>query len=511
MDDFIEITELNDNSSGSNSNSKSVNFGGGLELLMNDKAKSGGGNNSRSEFNDLDDLSNLEFELNNLTDDVNIDNFETFESSSNSGNKKTGSENRNAGIGGFFSSATESMFGSNDNSTKQKEKGFSINVNKTLGEETADTSYGEQTTWDGYSKINTPINPDKTFVSPEKMMTKDDAMMEKFKLLKKIESMERKGMEFSKKYNMESSYNEMKCEYDAIIEDKTKQASVKFQGNMMLSIVSGIEYLNGKFDPFDINLDGWGEQVTESLNDYDDIFGELYDLYKDKTHVSPWLKLMFQLGGSGLMVHMTNSLMKTAMPNMDDILRQNPDLMRQFQSAAVNSMGQSNPGFSGFMNGVMNGGMGTSANLNQGGMGQPPAAQGPTPSGDFFSQSRGGNNMFGANSGMMPPPPPRNPHSDLPPYKNQPSSNSTSSRPEMKGPSDINDILSGLKTKNINTPPVGQMRNAQQSNPSKTINMNENSTISVNDLKDLSSEGAVPKRSKRRPRSDKSNTLSLAL
>jgi hypothetical protein len=81
----------------------------------------------------------------------------------------------------------------------------------------------------------------------------------------------------------------------------------------------------------------------------------------------------------------------------------------------------------------------------------------------------------------------------------------------MKGPSDINDILSGLKTKNINTPPVGQMRNAQQSNPSKTINMNENSTISVNDLKDLSSEGAVPKRSKRRPRSDKSNTLSLAL
>ena len=29
-------------------------------------------------------------------------------------------------------------------------------------------------------------------------------------------------------------------------------------------------------------------------------------------------------------------------------------LMKQFQTAAVNSMGSSNPGFSGFMNGVMN-------------------------------------------------------------------------------------------------------------------------------------------------------------
>ena len=63
---------------------------------------------------------------------------------------------------------------------------------------------------------------------------------------------------------------------------------------------------------------------------------------------------MFQLGGSAMMVHMTNTMFKSAMPGMDDIMRQNPDLMRQFQSAAVNSMGNTNPGFSGFMNGLMN-------------------------------------------------------------------------------------------------------------------------------------------------------------
>ena len=50
---------------------------------------------------------------------------------------------------------------------------------------------------------------------------------------------------------------------------------------------------------------------------------------------------------------MTNTMFKTAMPGMDDIMRQNPELMQQFTQAAVNTMGDSNPGFGGFMNNVM--------------------------------------------------------------------------------------------------------------------------------------------------------------
>ena len=69
----------------------------------------------------------------------------------------------------------------------------------------------------------------------------------------------------------------------------------------------------------------------------------------------------------------------------------------------------------------------------------------------------------------------------------------------MKGPSDINDILSGLKTKTISIP---------SANEQDAVNTNNNSTISISDLKDLQGDGNVPKRSKRRPKSDK-NTVSL--
>ena len=46
-------------------------------------------------------------------------------------------------------------------------------------------------------------------------------------------------------------------------------------------------------------------------------------------------------------------MFKSAMPGMDDIMRQNPELMQQFTQAAVSSMEGQNPGLGGFMRGMM--------------------------------------------------------------------------------------------------------------------------------------------------------------
>ena len=134
---------------------------------------------------------------------------------------------------------------------------------------------------------------------------------------------------------MESSLLEMQGEYETIMDEKAKANSIKFQANMMMAAINGIEFLNGRFDPFDIKLDGWGEQINENIDDYDEIFGELHEKYKSKAKMSPELKLLFQLGGSAAMLHMTNTMFKSSMPGMDDIMRQNPELMKQFAEAAV--------------------------------------------------------------------------------------------------------------------------------------------------------------------------------
>jgi hypothetical protein len=466
MDDLMEITELDlkDNNFG---NERSTNFGGGLELLMNDKMRES--NRPTSDIN-LDDLNKLENELNDLVDDVPSSGF----------------------------SARSDLF-SKPSVSFSDEPSIRLNDLNDLGKSTSETE-NDNKTWDGYGKFNNiPLNPDKQ-VPMEPRLSKEEMLREKFKYLRKLEALEKKGVELSKKYSMDSSLQEMIGEYETIMDEKSKQNSVKFQGNMLMAVINGIEFLNGKFDPFDIKLDGWSEQVQENITEYDDIFGELHEKYKSKASMAPELKLLFQLGGSAMMVHMTNTMFKSAMPGMDDILRQNPDLMRSFQNAAVNSMSQTSPGLSGFMSGIMN-----PTPIPGSGMGPPPplATQGPNavpppltrPGNNNFSRPdlNFSNNLGKSNfqDGI----------SLRENFDNQELQERTSkrqqSRPEMKGPSDISDILSGLKTKNINI---------QQ--PSTPTNQNDSSTISLNDLKDLQSEVNMPKRSGRRKKSA-SNTVSL--
>jgi hypothetical protein len=266
---------------------------------------------------------------------------------------------------------------------------------------------------------------------------------------------------------------------------------------MLMAVINGMEFLNNRFDPFDIKLDGWSEQINENITDYDDIFGELYEKYKSKATMAPELKLLFQLGGSAMMVHMTNTMFKSAMPGMDDILRQNPDLMRSFQNAAVNSMAGTNPGFSGFMTNMMN-----PEPQVPSGMGPPPPMATQGPNSVPPPQGRPGNNNYAnrpdlnfSKSNFTDEGISLRENFDRP--DNQERTTRRQPRPEMKGPSDITDILSGLKTKTINIqePPPSHMNN-------------DSSTISISDLKDLQSDGNMPKKSRRRQKSA-SNTVSL--
>jgi hypothetical protein len=472
----MEITELefDDNNFGSNNNGfgKSTNFGGGLELLMNDRIKES--NRPTSDIN-FDDLNNLENELNDLVED--IPNFnESFKPKSE-----------------FFSKQNVSF----EDTPSIKIGGGGQNGNN-LGHSTSQTE-NDNKTWDGYGKFNNiPMNPDKA-IPMETRMSKEELLREKFRFLRKLEALEKKGVELSKKYTMESPLQEMQGEYETIMEEKSKLNSVKFQANMLMAIINGIEFLNGRFDPFDVKLDGWSEQVQENVNDYDDVFGELYDKYKSKASMAPELKLLFQLGGSAMMVHMTNTMFKSAMPGVDDIFRQNPDLMRSFQNAAVNSMAQTSPGFSGFMSNVMN----SDPKPSQG-TGPPPplATQGPNSAPPPIGRS-GNNNYARTNLNMS-----RSNYVDdgislRENFERQDIPDRTTRRqqalrPEMKGPSDITDILSGLKTKTINIQePIKQ-----------SLSANDSSTISISDLKDLQSDGNMPKRSGRRKKSA-SNTVSL--
>ena len=301
---------------------------------------------------------------------------------------------------------------------------------------------------------------------------------------------------------------------------------------MLLACITGLEFLNTKFDPFDLKLDGWSEQVNENIDEYDEIFAELHEKYKSKAQMAPELKLLFQLGGSAIMLHMTNTMFKSALPGMDDIMRQNPELMQQFTQAAVNSMSSSNQaqgvrgvgggggggggpgtGFASFMSDMMGGGGATAlpsrpppppvATKSVNAAPPPPRPGAPIPIINRPDINIGRGQM---NTGISLSDADDDGNGDmfmgrLKPRQSQPQQQQQQSpqeqpqrRPEMRGPSadtDINTILSGLKTKNINI---------QSSSSSSAV------------VEDIESAGAsnsnAPMKSKRKPRSEK-NTISL--
>ena len=483
------------------------NFGGGIELLMNVKNK----NEKKSNTSiDIEDITNLESELNNLVDNINDEKApEKVEFQDNDSKKEIKYGQSSSTKKSIFGD----IFGSNKvdgENVKPITRNNDSNENETnnLGKSTANMN--ETKTWDGFGKFNNiPINLEKA--QEKQQLTKEEELREKFKYMRKLDDLEKKGINLSKRYNMDSNLDEMIGEYETIIAEKEKSNAIKFQGKMMMACITGLEFLNNKFDPFDIKLDGWGEQINENIDDYDDIFAELHEKYKSKAKMSPELKLLFQLGGSAMMVHMSNTLFKSSMPGMDDIMRQNPELMKQFTQAAVNTMGQTNPGFGGFMNGLFAGNNGSMNNKNNNG----------------YTPGFGSTMPPNVNSG----PPPMSVETKLPDRSqrmpnilNRPDITSARgveitnneanpyeqeriTRPEMRGPSlaipqnqNISSLLSGLKTKQLDN-------NANNANNANESNYNEASTISIDDLKDLTN-ARITTKSKRRQKSDR-NIVSL--
>jgi hypothetical protein len=209
---------------------------------------------------------------------------------------------------------------------------------------------------DDSSKKDEPlnINLDNSY-NKESAKSYEELQKEKAEFIRLLERLEQKGIHAHKKFTMASDYNEVKSEFDRLSRQRECDQSVKFQRKMLVAFITATEFLNNKFDPLDLKLDGWSESMHENVTDYDDVFEELHEKYKGKAEMAPELKLLLMVGGSGFMFHLTNTMFKSSLPGMNDIMRQNPDLMKQFASAAASSVGQQSPGFSNLMGDMFSG------------------------------------------------------------------------------------------------------------------------------------------------------------
>ena len=272
--------------------------------------------------------------------------------------------------------------------------------------------------------------PIATYLSPEQESAK------KMEALTILERMDRKGVGGTK-MTVANSLEEINAEVSRRKDSKGLEASLRFQRSMMTTVTSGMEFLNNRYDPVGVKLDGWSESINENIEDYDEIFEELYDKYKDRTKVAPEVRLIMSLGLSAAMCHLTNTMFKSNMPGMDDILRKNPDLARQMaRAAAEQAVG---PGFANFMS-----------------MGNP-GGSGPTrPMPPTMQQQQQEREQEDIDSRPMFMPPAGSVGAPVP--NKDPRGNVSTARREMRPPTGMDDILSALEN-------AGQSPNRSVPNP----------------------------------------------
>ena len=162
-------------------------------------------------------------------------------------------------------------------------------------------------------------------LSPEEVLKK------KRLLLFKLKRLQKKGYQPSRFYDMNSSLEELTAEVESIKREANLNQGVKVAKNALVSVCSLLEYVNNRFDPMDVVLDGWSEEINDDVQtgDYDEVMEELYYKYYDKVSMGPEMKLITMVGGSAVKFHLSHTLLKTMVPNAEALLKQNPGLKNE--------------------------------------------------------------------------------------------------------------------------------------------------------------------------------------
>ena len=260
-------------------------------------------------------------------------------------------------------------------------------------------------------------------------MSPEEEAKEKQRMLTKLRRLEADGIKGSR-MTMANSLDEIKTEYDGLTDSKNLEASIRFQRNALMTFVSGVEMVNDKVGhrlPVKPRLKGWSESVHTNIGDFDDIFEELYDLYKDKAKMHPMLRLVGTLGVSATMYHLTNTMAeRSGIPGMADLMNDDPELQRMIAAKMAAKMGG---GLGSFMSAAS--GIGPSP---MGGGGGGMMGGGPTPMG------------YGA---PAPPSPPRAATNGRAPFNMASAADPPKARREMRGPTGVDDILKAFETERL--------------------------------------------------------------
>jgi len=203
-------------------------------------------------------------------------------------------------------------------------------------------SVGPMETSDGLKNLNAEqfMGPSTSF----RRVSEENVLKEKYEILRKFERLSRLGVPMRKRFTLDSPLEEMKMELEFIKREKDADATIKQFCDWFITGMSAMEWSSKNvplMKAFGLQLDGLSESAQMNVGDMEDDFEELYDLYGDKMKMHPLVRIPIRTCMMVYMVHLTNQMARQApIPNIDEVMRNNPDIARQLASAAMQTQTQ---------------------------------------------------------------------------------------------------------------------------------------------------------------------------
>jgi hypothetical protein len=181
-----------------------------------------------------------------------------------------------------------------------------------------------------------------------------------------------------KKFSFASDLAEIEDTVERLKLQRDLDSSIKYQRKFLIGFANVVEFVcSTEYNIFDLKLEGWSDSIFENINDYDEVFEELYYKYKDSVAIMPEIKLLMMVGGSAMMFHMSREIFsKTSskVPGFDEVMARDPELKRRYTDTAAGiakergmPMPNKQDGGTGFLKDMMKN-FGPGANAMAGGM-----------------------------------------------------------------------------------------------------------------------------------------------
>lgn len=199
---------------------------------------------------------------------------------------------------------------------------------------------GPSETWNGVENLNT-----ESFIPKSSHRMSDEySQKKKYELLRKFDRLAKLGVPLRKRFTMDSSLDEMEMEMEFIRKEKDMDRTVQQFSEWFVTGMGGLEWSSKNValvKAFGLKLDGLSEAAQMKVGDMEEDFEELYDLYGDKLKMHPLVRIPIRTCMMVYMVHLTNEMVqKSPIPNIDTILKTNPDIARQLATAAMQNQAQ---------------------------------------------------------------------------------------------------------------------------------------------------------------------------